>query len=432
MAAAAGALIEFYVPCVKFEGLKTNKDVTVGDGATVTLPSTTTIGGSSVVALGNITSTATTGASFSVTNTGVYTGVGVIQQIADSLTTGTASLTSTNGQTSGHNTVISSTGTIVTTGDLLSVAGNSATTSTGLVRISATGMTSGSTVLVTGGGANITSAGKVIELNMGAATTGNGICVTSTGIYTSAGSGNGLICAIANSATTTTGIVQISGTGLTSGAGLLITGGGTNMTSAGVLLNMNLGAATAGSGLDITTTGVYTDTTGLLSIIANSATTGTLTVHSGTGITTGKIMSILATAATLTTGRYITCNDGALEVFGIGADGHIHTTQTTAPTIVVTTQAGITAAAITAGASDTCGIITTTGTSTGATILDVTFNKTYTTAPKAVLIGPANAAASMPNTSYFVSAISATGFTVTVAAGGTYAATPSWRYMVIA
>lgn len=358
MATYTGALLEFQLPGVKFEGLKTNKDVSVGDGATVTLPSTTTIGGSSVVALGNITSSATTGVSFSVTNTGIYTGTGAVTTIADSLTTGTASLTSTNGQTSGHNTVITSSGTIVAAGDLLSVIGNSATTSTGLVRVSATGMTSGSTVLVTGGGAN--------------------------------------------------------------------------MTSAGVLLNMNLGAATAGSGLDIVTTGVYTDTTGLLSIVANSATTGTLTVHSGTGITTGKIMSVVAAAATLTTGRYVSCSDGALEVFGVGADGHIHTGQTTAPTIVVTTQAGITAAAVTAGASDTCGVITTTGTSTGATILDVTFNKTYTTAPKIVLIAPANAAASMPNTSYFVSAISATGFTITVAAGGTYAATPSWRYLVIA
>ncbi len=149
-------------------------------------------------------------------------------------------------------------------------------------------------------------------------------------------------------------------------------------------------------------------------------------------MTSGKGLLVTATAATLTTGRYISLNDSALEVFGIGANGHIHTTQTTAPTIVVTSQAGITAAAITAGASDVCGTITTTGTSTGATILDVTFNKTYTTAPKYVQITPANAAAASPNTTYYVSAVSATTFTITVAAGGTYAATPSWRYLVIA
>lgn len=422
--------IENYVPVVKYSGLNTLLAVDFTGAPSVALPAGTTIGGSSVVALGNISSNSTTATAFSVTNTGIFTGTSVQALIADSLTTGTSSLSTTNGQTSGHNTVISSTGTIVTTGDLLSVIGNNATTSTGLVRISATGMTSGSTMLITGGGANITSAGKVIEVAMGAATAGNGLSITSSGVYVTGSTG--LISVVANSATTSTGLVQISGTGLTSGSGLLITGGGANMTSAGALLNMNLGAAIAGSGLDITTTGVYTDTTGLFSVVANSATTGTLTVHSGTGITTGKVMSIVAAAATLTTGRYISANDGALEVFGIGADGHIHTAQTTAPTIVVTTQAGITAAAITAGASDTCGIITTTGTSTGATILDVTFNKTYTTAPKNVTLTPANAAAAMPNTGYIVSAISATGFTITVAAGGTYAATPSFRYLVIA
>lgn len=422
--------IEQYIPAVKYGGLNTLTAVDFSGAVSVALPTATTINGSSVVSLGNITSIATTGASFSVTNTGIYTGVGVVQTIADSLTTGTASLTSTNGQTSGHNTVITSTGTIVTTGDLLSVIGNSATTSTGLVRISATGMTSGSTILVTGGGANLTSAGKVIEVNMGAATTGNGISVTSSGIYTSAGTGTGLVTVVGNSATTTTGLVQISGTGLTSGAGLLITGGGANMTSAGVLLNMNLGAATAGSGLDITTTGVYTDTTGLLSIVANSATTGTLTVHSGTGITTGKIMSIVAAAATLTTGRYITCNDGALEVFGIGANGHIHTTQTTAPTIA-TNSTGISAVVVTAGSTDVCGTVTTTGTPASGTVLTLTFNKTYTTAPKFVAYAPANAAAGGINTMPIITT-TATTAVFTWPGSGVYAATPSFTYLVVA
>lgn len=56
---AIGTLpIENYVPVIKLnEGLYTEKSVTVATGATVTLPSTTTIGGSSVSALGVITST---------------------------------------------------------------------------------------------------------------------------------------------------------------------------------------------------------------------------------------------------------------------------------------------------------------------------------------------------------------------------------------
>lgn len=349
---------EGYEPAVQAFGLNSAKNVDFSASTSVTLPSGTTIGGSSVVALGAISNAITTGAGLSITTSGVYTGTGFVIVAADSATTGTVNSTSSNGLTTGHNTVITSTGTITTTGDLLAVTGNSATTSTGVVRVSTTGLTTGSSMLITGGGANQTSAGKVLELAMGASTVGVGASVTTTGVYTGAG------------------IVQLT---------------------------------------------------------ANSATTGTVLSVSGTGITSGKGLLITGTAATLTTGRYVSVNDSAGEVFGIGANGHIHSTVgAVAPTIAVTSQAGITAAAITAGGSDTCGTITTTGTSTGATILDVTFNKTYTTAPKMVVLTPANAAASMPNTSYFVSAISATTFTITVAAGGTYAATPSFRYLVVA
>jgi hypothetical protein len=193
------------------------------------------------------------------------------------------------------------------------------------------------------------------------------------------------------------------------------------------------GSITTGAALSVTTTGVYTGA-GILQLIANSATTGTVASISGTGITSGKHLLITGTAATLTTGRYISVNDTTTgEVFGVGTNGHIiSTASASVPTIVVTTQAGITAAAITAGGSDTAGVITTTGTSTGATQLTVTFGKTYTTAPKAVILTPANAAAGMPNTGYIVDLITATTFRITVAAGGTYAATPSFMYLVVA
>lgn len=351
--------IESALPVVSGNGLNTNQNINFNSGSnTCDLPASTTLNGVAISAQGNVTGSGTTGATFSVTNSGVYTGVGAFQVIGDSATTGVVSLMTGNGLTTGTVLSLTSTGTITTTGEVLNIAANSATTSSGVIRVSATSLTSGFAMEVTCGGANQTSVGGAI--------------------------------------------------------------------------NVLLGAATAGSGIDISTTGVYTDTSGLHTVTANSATTGILSIISGTGITSGILQKNIATAATLTTGRYFSANDSALEVFGIGANGHIHNTQTTAPTIAVTAQVGITAAAITAGGSDTCGTITTTGTSTGATILDITFNKTYTTAPKMVLIAPANAAASMPNTSYFVSAISATTFTITVAAGGTYAATPSWRYLVIA
>lgn len=352
--------IESALPVVSSNGLNTNTNMDLDSGSnSCALPSATTVGGAPISALGNITGSNTTGVTFSVTNTGVYTGVGAVQLIGDSATTGVVTLMTGNGLTTGSVLSLTSTGTIVTTGEVLNIAANSATTSTGLLRVSGTGLTDGFAAEFTSGGANTT----------------------------------------------------------TSGGGV----------------NIALGAATVGTGLKVLTSGVYTGTTGVLLVSAASATAGSIGVITGTGITSGKILTLNATAATLTTGRYVSMNDAAGEVFGIGANGHIHSTVgATPPSIAVTSQAGITAAAITAGGSDTCGTITTTGTSTGATILDVTFNKTYTTAPKMVVLTPANAAASMPNTSYFVSAISATTFTITVAAGGTYAATPSFRYLVVA
>lgn len=355
-----GTSLEQVVPIVQELGLNTTKNINFDSGSnSCALPASTTIGGSSVAALGNITSSATTGASFSVTNTGVYTGVGMTQLIADSATTGVNTLITGNGLTTGTVLSLTSTGTIVTTGEVLNIAANTATTSTGLARI--------------------------------------------------------------------------SGTGLTDGFGLEITSGGANLTATGGGINVLMGAATLGNGIKVSTTGVYTGTSGVLSATANSATTGNILVVNGLGVTSGKILLLNATAATLTTGRYVSVNDAAGEVFGVGANGHLHSTVgATAPTIAVTSQAGITAAAITAGGSDTCGVITTTGTSTGATIITVTFNKTYTTAPKTVSLSPANAAAAMPNTGYYISSTTATTFVITVAAGGTYAATPSWYYQVIA
>ncbi len=351
--------IESALPVVSSNGLNTNTAVDFSNSPSVALPAATTIGGSSVVALGNITSTATTGASFSVTNTGVYVGVGAVQVIGDSATTGVVTLMTGNGLTTGTVLSLTSTGTITTTGEVLNIAANSATTSSGVLRVSATGLTSGFAAEITSGGSNLTTGGA---------------------------------------------------------------------------LNISNGASIAGTAVVVTSTGVMTTTAGLLTLTGNSATTasGLLRVN-GLGITSGIIAQLNATAATLTTGRYLSANDAAGEVFGIGANGHIHSTVgATAPTIAVTTQNGITAAAITAGGSDTCGIITTTGTSTDSTLLTVTFNKTYTTAPKFVILQPANAAAAMPNSGYYVSAVTATTFQITVVTGGTYAATPSWRYLVIA
>ncbi len=340
--------IEQGLPIVKYNGLNTALAVDFSSAPTCALPASTTIDGSAVAGIGNITSSATSGQMLSVANTGVYAGTGIVAITSTTLTTGVAlSLGTLAGLTTGVGFKVAHTTSVIADGGSL-VRLSSSSIDTG-------GATNG-TILDIGSTAQV--AGTMIKTSS-IMTTGTVESITSTGVMTTTGN---LLTLTAASATTAAGLLRVVGTGLTSGLGLVITG----------------------------------------------------------------------TAATLTTGRYFSANDATLEVFGVGANGHLHTSQTTAPTIVVTNQAGITAAAVTAGSSDVCGNITTTGTSTGATVIDVTFHKTYTTAPKFVSLQAANAAASMPNTAYFISAIAATGFTITVPASATYAATPSWRYFVIA
>lgn len=273
-------------------------------------------------------------------------------------------------------------------------------------------------------GTSLTTGGA-FNAALGAAVTGYALTGLTTGVYT----GAGLIQLTANSATTGT-LGFISGTGLTSGSAFVLTGGGANMTAGGQTQLINMGAATTGQGLQITSTGVYAGLNGIFQATANSATTGTITRVNGTGLTSGIANQVVAAAATLTTGRYYSANDGGLEVFGIGANGHIHTNQTTPPT-VATNATGLSAVAVTAGSTDVAGTITSTGTPASGTVITLTFAKTYTTAPKVVLYTPANAAAGGVNTMPIVTQ-TATTAVFTWPAGGTYAATPSWTYLVVA
>lgn len=195
---------------------------------------------------------------------------------------------------------------------------------------------------------------------------------------------------------------------------------------------------TSGFSLPLSETDAATTTGTSFAMIISALTTGVAQKITAAAVTTGKIFQAIAAAAVMTTGRYYSANDGALDVWGIGANGHTHYTQTTAPTIAVSTANGISAAAITAGGTDVNGIITTTGTNNagGNTVLQVTFNKTYTVAPKAVLLFPRNAAAAkIAATSLagvFISAITATTFDITIPSDAGAGATPSWDYLVIA
>lgn len=319
-----------------------------------------------------------------------------------------------------------------TTGTSFNLVMSAVTTGVGQ-KLTLAALTTGTGLEVIGNTANFTTGGALFAANMVAAIAGNAFTATTTGVYT----GTGLLVLTANAATTGT-LASISGSGLTTGTMMLLTGGGANMGSSGKMIDLEMGAATNGTALKISTSGVYTGN-GLRFLQAGSATTAVLDLISATALTTGIAQKVILGATSLTTGRYVSYNDGAGEVFGVGTNGHlISTVSASVPTISVTQQNGITNAAITAGGSDTAGIITTTGTNNngGTTVLEVTFGKTYTTAPKAVILTPKNAsAAKIATTSLlgvYVSATSATTFDITIPADAAAGATPSWSYLVIA
>lgn len=237
-----------------------------------------------------------------------------------------------------------------------------------------------------------------------------------------------------DAATATTTSFDLIFSALTSGIGQKLTGSGAIMTANGAVQEIAMGAATLGTAQRIINTGAFVGLLGIRSLTANLAATSVLDIITATGLTAGIAQKIVLAAATLTTGRYVSYNDGALEVFGVGANGHLHTAQTTPPTIGAVTANGITAAAVTAGSSDTAMQITTTGTqdNVAASVIPVAFGKTYTVAPKSIQLTALNAAGANGTSLPYVSAISATGFSISVTPSATAGATPSWMATVIA
>lgn len=195
-----------------------------------------------------------------------------------------------------------------------------------------------------------------------------------------------------------------------------------------------LESSASGFTLPLSETDAATTTGTSFALIMSALTTGVAQKITAAAATTGALFEAIATAATLTTGRYFKANDGATDVWGIGANGHIHTNQTTAPTVGSVTAQGITAAAVTAGSGDVAGQVTTTGTqnNVSASVIPIAFNKTYTVAPKSVVLMPLNASAANGTSLAYVSAISATGFSISVTPSATAGATPSWAFQVIA
>lgn len=165
------------------------------------------------------------------------------------------------------------------------------------------GITTGNGMQIQGSGATMQTGGELIDLPLGANTVGAGITITSTGVYTGTGAADALGFNVVGNSLTTGHGSKMSFTGMTSGTGLLITGGGANLATNAELVDLQMGAATAGNGLAVTTSGVYTGT-GLITLTANSATTGTIQGTSATGLTTGIAESITLGSALTTGGAY--------------------------------------------------------------------------------------------------------------------------------
>lgn len=253
--------IEDFVPVVKYnEGIYTELDMTVATGATVTLPSTTTIGGQAVVALGDITSSSTTATAFSVTNSGVYTGDAVVEFIADSLTTGVAFSISTNGQTSGTAMKITSTGTIVTTGNLLTLTANSATTAAGLLRINANGLTSGIGAVITSSATAITGAGRLLRVD-----------------HTGATGTSATLSEFASAANDETIILQVTASAANAlGRAFQVT----TATTTGIGIGITASSLTTGTALSVLSDSTSTGTRNLVSFVNdNTAATGTTPLY---------------------------------------------------------------------------------------------------------------------------------------------------------
>ena len=127
----------------------------------------------------------TVGSGLTITSTGAYTGTGasdgLINVIADSLTTGYGSQYSFDGLTTGTGINVTSSGTIATGGELLSLAG------TGITSGRLLDITANADTLTTGQLANISSTATSIT---GTSTTGSLLNVTETGALTSSFVGN--------------------------------------------------------------------------------------------------------------------------------------------------------------------------------------------------------------------------------------------------
>jgi hypothetical protein len=161
--------------------------------------------------------------------------------------------------------------------------------------------------VLTDGSITLTDADNAVSLSVtnDTATTSDVIQFTGSGVFT--GTGASAFTAITQSGLTTGEALSITTAAQTTGNSLSITGGGANLLTGGSVARFDMGAATAGSGLEIVSSGTYTGTDGLLHIDGSSATTGRLAYINGAALTSGSALQIDANGVTALT------TDGAIE-----------------------------------------------------------------------------------------------------------------------
>lgn len=286
--------LEQYTPVVQEQGLNTLKNINFNSGSnTCDLPASTTIDGAAVAGIGNITSSSTSAVAFSVTNSGVYAGTGVVTITANSLTTGVALL-------------VTGSGVIATTGKLVSIVGTGLTTGTALSLGTLAGLTTGFGISIAHTTSAIASGGSLLN-------------VTSTS--TDTGTTTGTLANLSSAAGTAQNLVLISDAALLTGTMLNLNHTAGVIASGGSLLRIRSATIDVG-----TTTGT------MLDLAATAATTGTLIKVVSATLTSGK--ALVFTLAGLTTGAAIDTTGlaAATQNFNMNASaGSTAAPQTNAP-----------------------------------------------------------------------------------------------------
>ncbi len=307
--------------------------------------------------------------------------------------------------------------------------------------------------------------------------------IDANGLITSVGltsSGTNTISTSSANALALTGTPATSATSSLLQLGSAIASGSSNGTYAGI----NSGAGFTGNFLDYQVNGTsrfYISNTGAISIAettstgtgssitANSLTTGDGLLAQTSSLTTGNLVSLSSTStaaasntqtvlkvstsgvnststqtsygfyatnthsgtASTNIAGYFAASGGTVNI-AAQFDGHIKSTQTTAPTIGTPTNCGTTpTTAVTTSSTDSAGSFTITAGTGSPTTCDtiITFNNAFGAAPKSIILTPSTLTGGAKN--IYVSATATTTFTVKLATSPAASEVNTWYYQII-